>query len=254
MSLRIAVLQHEAETRLGAFGHVLADAGVRYQVVATTSKSGVLPELARFDGAIALGGSLRASDPRLLETRQWIQRALVRDMPFLGICLGAQLLAGALGEPVVRGFRPEIGMRDVLLTAASDPDALFAGMPKRLSVFQWHEDSFSLPRGALLLAGSGAYEQQAFRWGASAYGLQFHPEIRVEDLRRWKDVPRYVRMLEAAGADWDAVARTLEAGAHELHELARLLLERWLLLVEEAAVSRQRPALMSAYPAGQLGG
>lgn len=67
-------------------------------------------------------------------------------------------------------------------------------------------------------------------------------------------MPRYVRMLEAAGADWDAVARTLEAGAHELHELARLLLERWLLLVEEAAVSRQRPALMSAYPAGQLGG
>ena len=175
MSLRIAVLQHEAETGLGAFADVLEDAGVRYQVVATTSKTGLLPELAWFDGAIALGGSLRASDPRLLETRRWIQRALVREVPFLGICLGAQLLAGALGEPVARGFRPEIGMGEVLLAGASDQDALFGGMPKRLSVFQWHEDSFSLPRGALSLAGSGAFEQQHSAGGRAPTGSSSIP-------------------------------------------------------------------------------
>ena len=214
---------------------------MRYEVIATTSETEVLPEHAWFDGAIALGGSLRASDPRLLETRRWIRNAVLRHTPFLGICLGAQLLASALGEPAVRGHRPELGLHDVFLTHGSDRDALFGGLPHRLSVFGWHEDSFSLPRGALPLAGSIAYEQQAFRWGASAYGLQFHPEIRVEGLRRWKDVPRYARMVKAAGGDWDAVAAKLRAATLELNELATVLLERWLLLVENATVSRMRP-------------
>ena len=250
MSLQIAVLQHETETGLGVFGPVLENAGVRYEVVATTSKTEVLPEHAWFDGAIALGGSLRASDPRLLETRRWIRNAVLRHTPFLGICLGAQLLASALGEPVVRGPRPEIGMHDVFLTGGSDRDPLFEGLPHRLSVFGWHEDSFSLPRGALPLAGSIAYEHQAFRWGWSAYGLQFHPEIRVDDLRRWKDVPRYARMVGAAGTDWDALAATLRAATPELSELATVLLERWLQLVENAAAGRATPTEARAVSSG----
>jgi GMP synthase (glutamine-hydrolysing) len=240
MSLKIAVLQHEPETGLGAFEFMLENAGVRYEVVPTTSNTALPPEPALYDGAIVLGGSLRASDPRLFETRRWIQRALVRRTPILGVCLGAQLLASALGESVVRGMRPEIGMHDVFLTGVSRQDALFGGLPHRLSVFGWHEDSYSLPRGALPLAGSISYEQQAFRWGTSAYGLQFHPEVRVDDLRRWKGVPRYVRMFEAARTDWEAVEAALQAAALELNELATVLLERWLVLVENAATSPER--------------
>ena len=199
MSLRIAVLQHEPETGLGSFGRLLEDAGVHYEVVETTSATALLPEPVWFDGAIALGGSLDASDPRLLEARRWIRDAVLRDTPFLGICLGAQLLASALGARVYRGLRPEIGIHDIFLTGASDNDALFGGLPRRLSVFGWHEDTFVLPRGALPLAGSIAYRHQAFRYGASAYGIQFHPEIRVEDLRRWKDVPGYAAHARGSG-------------------------------------------------------
>lgn len=241
MSLRIAILQHEPETGLGAFGPLLEDAGVRYEVVGTTSTNALLPEPTWFDGAIALGGSLNASDPRLHEARRWIRGAVLHGTPFLGICLGAQLLASALGAPVVRGLRPEIGVHDISLTRASDHDALFGGLSNRLSVFGWHEDSFLLPRGALSLAESMAYRNQAFRWGASAYGLQFHPEIRLKDLRAWEDVPGYALMVEAVGAEWDTVAATLQAATPTLHDLATVLLERWLLLAEDTAAIRETP-------------
>jgi GMP synthase-like glutamine amidotransferase len=95
MSLRIAVLQHERETGPGPFAALLDEARVDYQVVETLR--GRLPDHAAFDGASALGGSLSAHDPPLLETRRWIRNRVLSGLPFLGICLGVQPLASALG-------------------------------------------------------------------------------------------------------------------------------------------------------------
>jgi GMP synthase-like glutamine amidotransferase len=239
MSVRIAVLQHEVETGLGAFVDALSDADVEYEILQTTN--GVaLPDAASFDGALVLGGSLRADDDALLETRRWIRNAVLRQTPFLGVCLGGQLLARALGGSVESGLRPEVGLHDVYLTEAARHDALFAGLPPRLQVFGWHEDSISLPRGAVPLAGSTAYANQAFRWGASAYGLQFHLEVRPADLRQWEKVPGYARLLAAAGADWDTLTVDLEAAAPALDETMRTLIERWLLVVAGVAALRGR--------------
>ncbi len=118
--------------------------------------------------------------------------------------------AAARGGFVGRGFWPEIGVRDVFLTDAGRHDPVFGGLPGRFPVLAWHEDSFKLPRGAVPLAGSIAYQHQAFRFGASAYGLQFHPEVRPDDLDRWSAVPGYASLLERAGADWDEVRSALE--------------------------------------------
>jgi GMP synthase (glutamine-hydrolysing) len=239
MSLRIAVLQHEAETGLGAFAGPLADAGVEYELVETTGSS-PLPDIARYDGVLALGGSLGAGDGSLLEARRWIRAAALRDTPFLGVCLGAQLLAVALGGDLESGRRPEVGLHDVFLTDAARRDPLFASLPRRVRVLGWHEDTFTLPRGAVPLAGSMAYVNQAFRWGAAAYGLQFHLEARPEDLRRWRHVPAYARLLESAGTEVDALLGDLEGAAPALDETMGALIERWLLLVAAVAALRDR--------------
>ena len=157
----------------------MSDAGAEYEILETT-KGVALPDAACFDGVLVLGGSRGAYDEALLETRRWIRNAVLRETPFLGVCLGGQLLASALGGNVESGPRPEVGLHDVFLTEAAAHDPLFAGLPPRLQVFGWHEDGLSLPRGAVPLAGSIAYANQAFRWGASAYGLQFHVEVRPQ--------------------------------------------------------------------------
>ena len=237
MSLRIAVLQHEPETGLGAFSGLLSEAGVDYEVLETTGATR-LPDVAAFDGAIALGGSLGAYDPTLRETRRWISDAVLRATPLLGICLGGQLLATALGGCVGRGSRPEVGVHDAFLTEAARRDHLFGGLPGRFPVLGWHGDMFTLPPRAIPLAGSLACAQQAFRFGASAYGLQFHPEARPDDLDRWAAVPGYAALLERADVDFDEVRSALERAVPTLDALADRPLGRWLSLVTGAATAR----------------
>ena len=239
MKMRVAILQHEEETGPGAFAHALDHAGVQYEILETT-KGVPLPDPALFDGVLALGGSRGAYDNALLETRRWIRNAVLRETPFLGVCLGGQLLASALGGGIEPGSRAEVGLHDVYLTEAARHDALFAGMPRRLQVFGWHQDGISLPRGAVPLAGSIAYANQAFRWGASAYGLQFHVEVRSGDLQRWKHVRDYTRLLEPAGADWGTLSADLHAAASTLDETMEMLIRRWLLIAHAATTMRGR--------------
>ena len=236
--LRLAVLAHEPQTGLGALATSLPEAEVDYELVCTTH-GGALPDVARLDGVIALGGSLGVHDPRLLETRTWIRSAVLGGLPFLGVCLGGQLLASAFGARVAPG-RPELGLHDVFLTEAAEHDPLFAGLPRRLQVLGWHEDSFDLPPGAVPLAGSIACTYQAFRVGAAAYGLQFHPEVRAGDLLRWRRARGYRELAERTGTDLDALASSLRRAAPELDRLVEQLLERWLCLARGVAVLTSR--------------
>jgi GMP synthase (glutamine-hydrolysing) len=239
MSLRVVVLQYERETGLGAFAPLLDDAGVDSTVVETLHRP--LPNPGEFDGAIALGGSLGAYDPRLRETRRWIRSGVLRGLPFLGICLGGQLLASALGAAVKRQAQPELGVHDVYLTDAARRDPVFCRLPRRLPVFGWHEDRFELPVGAVPLAGSMACTYQAFRFGAVAYGLQFHPEVRTGDLAHWAGVPGYRRLLDAAGVPFDDRAEELERATPDLDALSRHVLDRWLNLVADGDALGARP-------------
>ncbi len=243
--LRIAVLQHEPETGLGRFSGLLDKAGAKCEVLATGGAT-PLPAAVRFDGVIALGGSLSAHEATLLGTRRWIRAAVLGGTPFLGICLGSQLLASALGGFVRRRSRPVAGVHDIFLTAAGKDDPLFSGLPGSFPALGWHEDIFELPRGATPLAGSIADEHEAFRFGANAYGLQFHPEVRLDDLVRWASVPGYASFLERAGADFHGVRSALDGAVPELNALAEHLLERWLHLVTGTAAMRARRALVAA--------
>ena len=122
-----------------------------------------------------------------------------RRLPLLGICLGAQLLAKALGASVYRNPVKEIGFRNVELTAAAGGDRLFGGRGPAETVFLWHADTFDLPRGAVRLARGEQCPEQAFRYGESAYGVQFHVEMTPELLEAWLREPGFERDCGTAG-------------------------------------------------------
>ncbi len=137
---------------------------------------------------ISLGGPMNVYDdeyPFLKDEDEFLKKALKEGIPILGICLGAQLLAKACGAKVKKAKQKEIGWSKVNLTDKGKQDSLFTGLPSQLNVFQWHEDIFEIPKGALHLAESQTCPNQAFRFGANAYGLQFHVEVTPEMIESW---------------------------------------------------------------------
>ena len=140
-------------------------------------------------GLVVLGGTMSANDgdrfPFLVAELDWIREAVRRQVPMLGICLGAQLLAKALGAAVFRNAQAEIGWYQVELLPDAAEDRLFRDRSARETVFHWHGDTFDLPAGSVHLARSPLCRHQAFRYGAMAYGLQFHVEMAPELMELW---------------------------------------------------------------------
>ena len=138
-------------------------------------------------GMIVLGGPMSANDdtPFLRQQLSSIELALTNNIPILGICLGAQLLAKAAGTSVYKNKSKEIGFFDIDLTKKGQLDPVLGKLNRRETVFQWHSDTFDLPQGAVALATSLLTENQAFHLGQSAYGLQFHPEVKPDMIARW---------------------------------------------------------------------
>jgi hypothetical protein len=154
-------------------------------------------------------------------------------VPFFGVCLGAQLLAASLGGKVSAGPAPEVGLLPAFLTDAAAADPLFRALPREMLTLQWHGDTFALPEGAVLLASSPAYRNQAFRWGGCAYGVQFHLELSRQMGEEWSRVPAYADALAQVLGPGSATELVDQLGAHaeQLRAHGRLMFERWLELV-----------------------
>jgi GMP synthase (glutamine-hydrolysing) len=172
----------------------------------------VLPAHDEVAGAIFMGGPMNVDEvkryPALAAEREWLAEAVERGLPVLGICLGAQLLARALGAEVRAGEEPEIGFAPVEVTDPDDP--LLGGLAPRTEVLHWHSDVFDLPPGAKHLASSERTACQAFRAG-NAWGVLFHPEADYALVEAWLEVPAMVT---------EAVAALGEAGEHNLPQRA----------------------------------
>jgi GMP synthase-like glutamine amidotransferase len=169
-------------------GNIIDHLGIPY-TVHHPNRDGILPELEQLSALIVLGGSMGANDddryPFLGDVKNLIRQVMAARIPYLGICLGGQLLAAALGAEVVSGRWEELGALKVSLTENGKTDRLFVGIPEVFNTFQWHHDSFDIPPGGVLLASSSACPHQAFRVGESAWGLQFHPEVTEKIIRDW---------------------------------------------------------------------
>ena len=182
---------------------------------------------------VAMGGPMGTYEedrhPWLVDERRLIADAVGQGLPFWGVCLGAQLLAAALGADVAPGPTPEIGMHTVALTAAAATDPVFAGAPQSFPSFHWHGDTYTLPPGGVQLARSDLYEQQAFVV-RRAYGLQFHLEVSAPLVAEWAGVPAYAESLLAVPAEQrpPALIEQLSAAEPVTIPLARDLFARWL--------------------------
>ena len=192
--MRVVVFQHLECEHPGIWRDFLREDGADVATV-ELDQGETIPSLDGADALLVFGGPMNVDEharfPWLVPETAAIREAALGGLPVFGVCLGAQLLARALGAPVTRNPLPEVGLLDVDLTEAGASDPLFAGWPRRASVVQWHSDTFALPAGATLLATSPACRHQAFRYGERAYGLQFHPEVTADMVTEWADVPEY---------------------------------------------------------------
>lgn len=149
-----------------------------------------LPDnLREIEAIITLGGPMNVYQedkyPFLKDEDVFLKNAIKNQVPTLGICLGAQLLAKAAGAKIKKAKTEEIGWYKANLTPAGLKDNLFLGLKPQLDVFQWHEDTFDIPEQGILLAESKTCKNQAFRFGTNAYGLQFHFEVTGEMIEDW---------------------------------------------------------------------
>ncbi|WP_239003064.1 type 1 glutamine amidotransferase [Rhodovastum atsumiense] len=201
--MRILVFQHLAVEHPGVFRDLWAARGDQYRAVELDAGEPV-PDLDGFDLLVAMGGPMDVWQEDLhpwLVAEKAAIATWVRDLgrPYLGVCLGHQLLAAALGGEVGLMARPEVGLAEVELTPEGRADPLFAGLPDRCLTFQWHGAEIRrLPPGGVVLAGNAACPVQAIRWGRHAYGVQYHVEITPRTVPDWQAIPEYAASLQAA--------------------------------------------------------
>lgn len=236
------VLQHVDCEPPAAYEDVLIERGIGVERVLLADDA-VLPGWRDFAGVIVMGGPMGAYDTGEFA---WLEPelALIREgvrggCPLWGVCLGAQLLAAALGARVWAGPRPEVGVCQVDPTPAARDDPVFGGLTGPFPALQWHADTFGLPDGAVLLASSAQYPHQAFRVDR-AYGVQFHVEVDTDLAAQWTGIPEYAHSLAtvhgagSAGALLGELDRTLPV----MSGVARTLFGNWL----DAVVGARQPA------------
>jgi GMP synthase (glutamine-hydrolysing) len=236
----VLVLQHIACEPPGEYETVLRERGANLHRV-ELDEGDRLPPWRDFDAIVAMGGPMSVNDdaelPWLTAEKRAIGEAVRAGVPYFGACLGVQLLAASLGARVYAGPEPEVGVLPVTLTPEGALDPLFAGLPPTFPTLQWHGDTFDLPKGATRLASSPAFPNQAFRYGESAYGIQFHVEVLPEMAREWAHVPAYAdyadRVLGEGGME--RLLHDFAAAEAAMRATGRDMFARWADLAVPAA-------------------
>ena len=203
--MKLLVLQHVAHELLGTLNPLLKRAGFRIRYVNFARHPAAQPSLNGYDGLIVLGGPMSVNDaarlPHLTTELRLIEDAIQRDLPILGICLGAQLIAKTLGAHVYPNREKEIGWYDLSPTEHAGADRLLLALEKTEKIFQWHGETFDIPRSTSRLAFSTLCDNQAFRYGQKVYGFQFHMEVDEPMIHRWLRVPENQREIAALRGD-----------------------------------------------------
>jgi GMP synthase-like glutamine amidotransferase len=214
--MSVLILKNVLAEGPGTIEDFLREQAIPYRIVELQKEA--IPPAEDFDTLIMMGGPMSVNDeeiyPYLKDEMGLVKEFVAKDKKVFGVCLGAQIMAKALGSKVYVGSEKEIGWYDIELTEDGIRDPLMKKLAvhpragdfwKRFKVFHWHGETFDIPSGAVRLAKSALYPNQAFRHGSSAYAFQFHIEVRKEMIYEWlKDEPvnkEELRKLTEAGYD-----------------------------------------------------
>lgn len=229
--VNVAVIRHVAFEDLGILGEMFAARGwnVTY-IEAPVADWKTFDPLAP-DLLVVLGGPIGVYEddlyPFLKSEIAALEKRLKADKPTLGICLGAQLIAGALGARVYPNREKEIGWSPLILSKAGYTSPVRHLGPEHTFMFHWHGDTFDLPKDATLLAGTGVCFHQIFSWGKKTLGFQCHPEVIGADLEKWY-VGHAVEIAATQGAHVKALRSDAQRYAANLETQARLCFTEWL--------------------------
>lgn len=189
MNGRILVVKHVNNEGPGLIQTFFESHGWPMELVDFTNGDALPNNLGGIAAVVMLGGPMNVYEeekfPFLKKEDGFITRLIIEEIPFLGICLGAQLLSKACQGKVFKSHAEEIGWYTVNITREGKQDTLFYGLPTQLTVFQWHGDTFEIPDGGTLLVRGKTCKNQAFKMGSNAYGLQFHLEVTPDMVSEW---------------------------------------------------------------------
>jgi GMP synthase (glutamine-hydrolysing) len=206
----VLLVRNDPFETFGVAPGALAGAGLDLRTVDATVPDAELPDLHDVSGVVMFGGTVNVDQvhayPSLVRVRSYTAEALERAVPYLGICLGSQILARAAGTEVVPGPVREVGFEPVRPTDAASEDPLLAFLGAEEMVLQWHEDTHVLPEGSTLLVEGDRIPVQAYRLGDLAWGIQFHLEVDAPELDWWLDVADREIDLEA---EWGKSAQEI---------------------------------------------
>jgi len=229
---RLLVFQHVSFEILGTLHPLLKARGFRIRYANFGRHPHARAEIARYNGLVVLGGPMNVDDlerhPHLAVEVELIQQAIEQGLPVLGICLGAQLIAKALGARVHANGGKEIGWYDVSPTLAAKDDPLFRDFGEMEKIFQWHGDVFELPAGAVHLATSQRCPHQAFRYGTNVYGLQFHLEVDEHLIERWLTVPAHCAELNEEHINPETIRHETTQYLHRAHAMSEQMFGRFI--------------------------
>jgi GMP synthase-like glutamine amidotransferase len=237
--MHFLVFQHVDVEHPGIFRDYWRQDGIEWTSIELDEGESIPEDLSRYDALVVMGGPM---DVWQLDAHPWLVpeiaaiRRFVVDLrrPFLGVCLGHQLLAAALGANVATASAPEVGPCPVELTGEGKTDALFEGLESPLLTFQWHSSEVvALPAGAVALARTKCCRIQAMRWADHAYGLQFHAELTPTTVEEWGRIPAYQQsLIEALGAGRaQTLARDTALLLPGFAETARILNRNFMRLI-----------------------
>lgn len=189
MKKKILVVKHVENEGPGSIGDFFRNTAWELHTIELFRGDQLPSDLSEVAAVVVMGGPMNVYEkdkyPFLKEENVFIKNVVGKEIPYLGICLGSQLLAKACGAAVIKAPQKEIGWFNVSLTLEAAHDPFLRGIDGPLDVFQWHEDTFTIPDGGLLLATAEACKNQAFRYGQNAYGLQFHVEVTTDMIWSW---------------------------------------------------------------------
>ena len=229
--MRVLVIVHDEDAGPGVFGDVLAAAEADVDSWLPAEQHDAPPSPAAYDAILSFGGAAHPhqedSHPWLAIEKRFLSQALEREVPLLGICLGAELIAEVAGARARQMPRPEIGWYEVQLTADGAADPLLGPVGDSFPALEWHSYSVPLPPLATALASSDTC-LQAYRLGRAAWGLQFHAEVTANDFQHWLDNYTTDEDAVAEGIDPIAIARETEGRLSTWHLLGRGICERFL--------------------------